>query len=211
MNISEQQVMNIVNEVVAEMTGQKRIPIEASARHVHLSQADVDALFGKGHQLTPKRDLSQPGQFLCEERVNLVGPNGSFHRVAVLGPARPDSQVEISRTDARTLGVKPPVRESGDVTGSPGIVMVGTQGVAHINQGVIVARNHIHMDSTDAARLGVEDQQLVSVKVNGNRPVTFHNVVVRVKDSFALSMHIDFDEANTVELDADTYGELIIE
>ena len=211
MNISEQLVTKIVNEVVAEMTSSKRVPIEASARHVHLSQADVDLLFGKGHQLTPKRDLSQPGQYLCEERINLVGPNGSFHKVAVLGPVRPESQVEISRTDARVLGVKPPVRESGDIASSPGATLVGTKGVAHIKQGVIVARNHIHMTSADATRMNVEDKQLVSVKVDGIRPVTFHNVVVRVKDSFKLSMHIDFDEANTVELGKNASGELIIE
>ena len=211
MNISEQQIRDIINKVASQLAGSSLIPIEASARHVHLCQADVDLLFGEGHQLTPKRELSQPGQYLCEERVSLIGPNGSFQKVAVLGPARPESQVEISRTDARTLGLKPPVRQSGDTDNSPGLVLVGDKGLSRIDHGVIVARNHIHMMPEDAARLGVEDKQLVSVKVNGNRPVTFHNVVVRVKDSFRLSMHIDFDEANAVELGADAHGELVLD
>ncbi|CAM3598159.1 phosphate propanoyltransferase [Parendozoicomonas haliclonae] len=209
MNISEQQIQQVISKVMAEMNGAHLVPIEASARHVHLSQADVDLLFGEGHQLTPSRELSQPGQYLCEERISVIGPKGSFQNVAVLGPVRPDSQVEISRTDARTIGVNAPIRESGDVAGTPGLVLVGPKGVSRIESGVIVARNHIHMTSADAAAMGVQDKQLVSVKVGGERPVTFHNVVVRVKDSFALAMHIDYDEANAVELGRDTKGEVI--
>ena len=209
MNISEQQIQQVISKVMAEMAGTHLVPIEASARHVHLSQADVDLLFGEGYQLTPKRELSQPGQYLCEERISLIGPKGSFQNVAVLGPVRPDSQVELSRTDSRTIGVKAPIRESGDVAGTPGLVMVGPKGVARIESGVIVARNHIHMTSADALRMGVQDKELVSIKVGGDRPVTFHNVVVRVKDSFALAMHIDYDEANAVELARDAQGELV--
>ena len=211
MNISEQQVQQIITRVMAEMDGTYRIPIEASARHVHLSQEDIGLLFGEGYQLTPQRDLSQPGQYLCEERISVIGPKGSFKNVAVLGPARPDSQVEISRTDARAVGVKAPVRESGDTHDSPGLVLVGPKGVSRIQHGVIVARNHIHMTCADAKRMGVEDKQLVSVKVDGERPVTFHHVVARVKDSFALAMHIDYDEANAVELAPGTNGELVLD
>lgn len=211
MNISEKQITDIVNQVLSVIAGGRQVPIETSARHVHLSQCDVERLFGVGHQLSPKRPLSQPGQYLCEERVNLVGVSGSFYNVAVLGPVRTETQVEISKTDSRTLGIKPPVRESGDIAGSPGIAIVGSKGLAYINTGVIVARNHIHMTSLDATRIGVKDKQLVSVKVNGCRPVTFHDVIVRVKDSYSLSMHIDFDESNAVGLKAEAVGDLIID
>ncbi len=211
-SISEDVLKQIIDQVIIECTvqsGKKEIPIESSARHVHLCQRDVDALFGKGHQLTPKRELSQPGQFLCEERVTVIGSKGTFNHVAVLGPVRPESQVEVSRTDARQLGVKAPLKESGDIEDSPGLFLHSGKGMVQLEKGVIIARNHIHMTRSDAARLGVCDKQEVDVKVETDRPVTFHKVLVRVKDSFSLAMHIDFDEANAISLPAGAKGELI--
>lgn len=223
--VNEQLLKQIVNQVIVECTAQtlssleaesskKEIPVETSARHVHLCQKDVEALFGPGHQLTPARELSQPGQFLCEERVTVIGPKGTFENVAVLGPARPESQVEISRTDARQLGVNAVLKESGDIAGTPGAFLYSAlgnrQGMVQLDKGVIVARNHIHMTTADALRLGVLDKQEVDVRIETDRPVTFHKVLVRVKDSFALAMHIDFDEANAVGLPANAKGELIV-
>ncbi|WBA81388.1 phosphate propanoyltransferase [Endozoicomonas sp. GU-1] len=222
--VNEELLKQIVDQVIVECAaqtlssaeaecGKKEIPIEASARHVHLCQKDVEALFGAGHQLTPVRELSQPGQFLCEERVTVIGPKGTFEKVAVLGPARPESQVEISRTDARQLGVNAPLKESGDIAGSPGIFLYSSadnkQGMVQLHKGVIIARNHIHMTTADALRLGVKDKQEVDVRVETDRPMTFHRVLVRVNDSFSLAMHIDFDEANAVGLSANAKGELI--
>ena len=223
MNIfkNEQLLQQIVDQVILECTanginsaqtdsGKKEIPIETSARHIHLCQSDVEALFGSGHQLTPKRDLSQPGQYLCEERVSVIGPKGTLDNVAILGPARPESQVEVSRTDARQLGINAPLRESGDIAGSPGAFLHSEKGMVQLQAGVIVARNHIHMTPADARRLGVKDKQEVDVSVATDRPLTFQRVLVRVKDGFALAMHIDFDEANAVDLTTGVKGELII-
>ena len=170
--------------------------VETSARHIHLSTADIETLFGAGATLHNKKDLSQPGQFACEEKVQLVGPKGSL-MVSVLGPARKDTQVELSFTDARTLGLKDvPVRESGDVAGTPGIKLVGPAGEVDLAQGVIIAKRHIHMTTADAAAFGVSDKEIVSVKLDTARPLIFGDVVVRVSDSYALAMHIDTDEAN---------------
>ncbi len=218
--VNEQLLKEIIDQVIVECTAQtlssleaesskKEIPVETSARHVHLCQKDVEALFGVGHQLTPARELSQPGQYLCEERVTVIGPKGSFENVAVLGPARPESQVEISRTDARQLGVNAVLKESGDISGTPGVFLYSGKGMVQLDKGVIVARNHIHMTTADAQRLGVQDRQEVDVRIETDRPVTFHRVLVRVKDSFSLAMHIDFDEANAVGLPANAKGELI--
>ncbi|MBO5778794.1 MAG: phosphate propanoyltransferase [Clostridia bacterium] len=170
--------------------------VETSARHIHLSTADIETLFGAGAVLHNKKDLSQPGQFACEEKVQLVGPKGSL-MVSVLGPARKDTQVELSFTDARTLGLKDvPVRESGDVAGTPGIKLVGPAGEVELAQGVIIAKRHIHMTTADAAAFGVADKEIVSVKLDTARPLIFGDVVVRVSDTYALAMHIDTDEAN---------------
>ena len=218
--VNEQLLKEIIDQVIVECTAQtlssleaesskKEIPVETSARHVHLCQKDVEALFGAGHQLTPARELSQPGQYLCEERVTVIGPKGTFENVAVLGPARPESQVEISRTDARQLGVNAVLKESGDISGTPGTFLYSGKGMVQLDKGVIVARNHIHMTTADAQRLGVRDKQEVDVRIETDRPVTFHRVLVRVKDSFSLAMHIDFDEANAVGLPANAKGELI--
>lgn len=184
------------------------IPVELSARHVHLSEKDALALFGG--PLTHARDLSQPGQFLCKERVRLIGPRGVMDNVAILGPVRGQSQVEISRTDARTLGVAAPVRQSGDVAGTPGIILASQSGIVGIEQGVIVAARHIHMTPADAARFGVADRDMVSVSLEtADRPVVFEDVLVRVSDRFRLAMHIDADEGNSAGWTKEAAGYIV--
>ena len=184
--------------------------VETSARHVHLSEADIETLFGKGHTLTHKKDLSQPGQYACEERVTLVGPKKPIANVIILGPARKATQVELSFTDARTLGVSAPVRESGDVAGSAGCKIVGPAGEIDLTEGVIVAKRHIHMTPDDAAKFGVADKEIVSVKLDSNgRKTVFGDVVVRVNPTFALAMHIDTDEANAACAFGEFYGEIV--
>ena len=175
---------------------EKSFLVEVSARHLHLTQEDVEKLFGAGKQLTYVRDLSQPGQFVCEERVEIVGPKRSIANVVILGPVRPASQVEVSMTDCFTLGVVGPVRESGDLEGSAPIKLKGPAGEVDLPQGLIVAKRHIHMTPEDAQRLGVEDKEIVQVKVQTDRPVIFGDCVVRVSPKFALAMHVDTDEAN---------------
>ena len=189
---------------------QRIIKIETSARHVHLSEKDLKTLFGEGGKLTPKRELSQPGQYLSEERVTIVGPKGKFERTAILGPTRPDTQVEVSLTDARALGVEAPVRESGDVKGSSGIKIVGPCGEVDIPEGVIIAKRHIHFTPEDAAAFGLQDKQIVKVKVGGPRALTFDEVVVRVSPKFQTYMHIDFDEANAAAINGVVEGEVLI-
>ena len=170
------------------------VEVEASGRHVHLTEADAMTLFG--HPLTEDRPLSQPGQYVCRERVTLVGPKGSLGRVAVLGPARKESQVEISRTDAVALGVDAPVRLSGDVQGTPGITLQGSQGQVRLDRGVMVARRHIHMTPQDAARHGLQSGDEIAVRCLSARPLILEGVSVRVSPDFATRVHIDFDEAN---------------
>ena len=182
--------------------------VETSARHVHLTAETVETLFGKGHTLTNKKDLSQPGQFACEEKVTVVGPKGSL-KASVLGPTRPADQVELSLTDARTIGVVAPVRESGDIAGSLGCKLVGPCGEVEISEGVIAAKRHIHMTPEDAEKLGVSDKEIVSVKLDTERALTFSNVVVRVNKNFALAMHIDTDEANAACAVGAVYGEIV--
>lgn len=177
------------------------IPIAVSGRHIHLTQETVEALFGKGYQLTEKAPLSQPGQFACNEQVTIVGPKNELERVRVLGPTRPKNQLEISRTDEFFLGVDAPVRASGKVENTPGIKLVGPVGAYHMQDGVICAWRHIHMTPEDAQSFGVEDKDIVDVEVsNGVRPLTFGNVLVRVSPKYKLEMHIDTDEANAAEL-----------
>ena len=189
---------------------ENKVLVETSARHVHLTEEHIEILFGKGHTLTHKKDLSQPGQFACEERVTLVGPKKQIPNVIILGPARPATQVEVSFTDARTLGVDAPVRESGDVKGSAGCKIVGPEGEVEIAEGVIVAKRHIHLTPEDAASLGVEDKQIVSVKIeNDSRSTIFGDVVCRVSPKFAPAMHIDTDEANASCAFGKVYGEII--
>ena len=185
-----------------------KILVETSARHVHLSQEAIDTLFGKGYTLTNKKDLSQPGQFACEEKVEVIGPKGSL-KMSILGPARPASQVEISLSDARTLGVKAPVRESGDIANTPGCTIKVGDNVVEIAEGVIVAKRHIHMTPADAAELGVSDKEIVKVKLDTGRPLIFDDVVVRVSDKFALAMHVDTDECNAAGAAGEVYGEIV--
>lgn len=175
---------------------EKSFLVEVSARHVHLSKEDVAVLFGEGKQLTYVRDLSQPGQFVCEERVDIVGPKRTIANAVILGPERKESQVEVSLTDCFTLGAIGPVRESGDLDGSAPITLKGPAGELKLEKGLIVAKRHIHMTPEDAERLGVSDKQIVKVKVDTERPLIFDDVVVRVSPSYALAMHVDTDEAN---------------
>lgn len=177
----------------------KLVPVGLSNRHCHLSQADIDVLFGKGYELTKFKDLSQPGQFACEEKIEVVGPKGSY-KMRVLGPARSVSQVEVSITDGFTLGIKPPVKGSGSLEGTPGAKLVGPKGEVEIECGVIAAARHIHMTPADAEKLGVEDKQLVSVRFGGERAVVFENVLCRVNKDFALEFHADIDEGNAAGL-----------
>ena len=170
-----------------------KLPIALSNKHVHLSQADVDALFGEGYQLTPFKPLSQPGQYACEEKVTVVGPKGQ-QTMRVLGPVRPESQVEVSLADARGLGLAVPVRQSGDVEGTPAFKLVGPKGEVECEKGIIVAARHIHMSLEDAEKFGVKDKDVVSVKTEGLRGLTFHNVLVRASEKIPIEMHVDIEE-----------------
>ncbi len=176
------------------------IPVGISNRHVHVSQADLETLFGPGYQLTELRPLSQPGQFAAQEVVTLVGSKGQIAKVRILGPARPVTQVEISQTDAIKLGVSAPVRDSGDLEGSPGLTLVGPHGAVTLEQGVILACRHIHMTPADAEHFGVQDKQRVDIKTFGERAVVFEDVLVRVSATYALELHLDTDEANAALL-----------
>ncbi len=188
----------------------QEVLIETSARHVHVTQAALEALFGEGHALTPKKALSQPGQFACEERVRVVGPRGEFPSVSILGPVRPASQVELSISDARSIGVCAPVRESGDIAGSGGCKLIGPKGEVTLDEGVIVAKRHIHATPADAERFGLKDRQIVGVRVGGEgRSLAFGDVVVRVNPNFALAMHVDTDESNAGMVVPGTVGEIL--
>ena len=189
--------MNVsVERLAAEIVGLLTIEMEASGRHIHLSRAHVEALFGPGYQLTPVKDLSQPGQFACKERVTLVGPRGELKNVVVLGPERGESQVEISLTDAVSLGITPPVRQSGDIAGTPGLTVRCGERLITLDHGLIAAQRHIHMTPEDAGRRGVKDGQVVRLKTFTARPLVFDDVVVRVSPKFSTVVHLDYDEAN---------------
>ena len=186
-----------------------KILVEVSARHIHLTKEHVAILFGEGYELTPKKYLSQPGQFACEEKVRVVGPRGEL-KMSVLGPERKDSQVEVSLTDARTLGVEALVRESGDIEGTNGVKVIGPNGEVDLDKGVIAAKRHIHMTPEDAKRYGVENGEIVNVKVETEgRSLVFGDTVIRVSDKYALAMHIDTDEANAACIKGSAMGELV--
>jgi putative phosphotransacetylase len=176
------------------------IPIAASNRHIHLSKIALERLFGRGYQLQKLKDLSQPGQFAAKETVTLIGPKGKLMKVRVLGPARGDTQAEISLTDGFAIGQVPPIRDSGDIEGTPGITIQGPKGQLKLNKGLICAARHIHMHTSDAERFQVENGERVQVKVSGDRGLTFDNVLIRVSDRYALEMHIDIDEANAAQI-----------
>lgn len=186
--------------------GVRQVPVEVSARHVHLTQEAVECLYGPGHTLQEKRNLSQPGEFLSEERVKIVTAKGEFSNVAVLGPVRSAVQVELSMTDSKALGLKAPVNLSGDLTNAENVVLIGPKGIYRAEGAAIVAKSHIHMTTKDAADFGVHDGQVVRVQLQSARPATLDDVIIRVKDSFALAMHIDFDEANAAGVSGDTTG-----
>lgn len=178
----------------------REIPLGVSNRHVHLSPEDVEKLFGAGHELTPMRDLSQPGQFACQETVTIVGPKGSIHGVRILGPARGATQVEISRTDGFALGVHAPVRMSGDIEGTPGLVLVTAKGTVMLEKGVIVAKRHVHMSPEEAEEFQVKDGDTLILATQSDRPIIYPDVVVRVHPRFALDFHVDLDEGNAANL-----------
>jgi acetate kinase len=187
-----------------QRVGGHAIPVGVSVRHVHLTRADCDLLFGAGYELTERRPVSQPGQFVCRETVDLVGPKGEIERVAIINPLRQQTQVELARTDAIVLGVNPPLRESGKLEGTPGLTLRGPKGSVAIAHGVILAQRHVHMHPDDAKRIGVKDKDIIRVRVDGDRETVFGDVVVRVSDQFALDMHLDTDEANGAGLTNDS-------
>ncbi len=210
--IARETIRTLTNENVSQMIRnqqEKSIPIEVSSHHVHLSQSDVNALFRLGYKLTKSFDLSQPGQFACEETVALIGPKGRVERVRVLGPLRKQSQVEISMTEEYSLGIKAPIRASGDLEGSPGLTLEGLQGTCELSQGVVCAFRHIHMSPADALYFGVRDRDILMVIVRGERTLTFGDVLVRVSPDFKLAMHIDTDEANAANIRTGMEGYLI--
>ena len=204
-----QIIERIANEIVNELKEKLFIPVEASGRHIHLSRADANSLFGEGYQFTKVKDLSQPGQYACKERVTVTGPKGSIHKVIVLGPERKQSQMEVSLTDALALGIKAPVRQSGDTKGSPGITVTNGSRSVTLAEGIIVAKRHIHMTPEDAQKFNVKDGEIVKVKVSGSRPVIFEDTVVRVSKDFRTYMHIDYDEANACGYNKDSWGIIV--
>ncbi len=188
----------------------KEVLVEISARHVHVSEEHLEILFGKGYKLTPKKDLSQPGQFACEERVTVVGSKRELKGVSILGPCRKATQVELSLTDARSIGVSAPIRESGDTAGSGACKLVGPCGEVELTEGVIAAKRHIHMTPEDAEKYGITDTQIVSVKIpTEGRALVFGDVVARVSPSYALAMHLDTDEANAAGIPGSCIGEIL--
>ncbi|TYR78907.1 phosphate propanoyltransferase [Priestia megaterium] len=198
--MNQKAIQTIVQEVVQQLsnTTSKRqaVPMAVSARHCHLSQQDVQALFGEDYGLTKKADLSQPGQFAANETITIVGPRGSIENVRILGPARNMSQVEVSKTDSFKLGLKPPLRESGDIKNSAPITLVGPKGSLYKKEGLIIAKAHIHMTPEDAKLYGVENGEYVRITSQNERPITLEHVLIRVSPTYKLEMHIDTDEAN---------------
>ncbi|WP_423230177.1 phosphate propanoyltransferase [Eubacterium oxidoreducens] len=194
----EELIKKVVDNVIKQLQefDEMKIPIGVSNRHVHVSRQDLDILFGKGYELTKRADLGQPGQFAAEETVTVRGPKGEFQKVRILGPVREQSQVEISLTDGFQLGVKAPIKESGQLDGTPGVTLIGPRGMVDMPQGTIVALRHIHMTPEQASRMGLKDKDIVEVETYGERAGVLGNVLVRVSDKYALEMHVDIDEAN---------------
>lgn len=211
--MDRQNLDQIVNEVITQLNQQEKssgIPIGVSARHCHLDKDALEALFGKGSELTKKADLSQPGQFAANETITIVGPSGSIERVRILGPLRRMTQVEVSQTDAFKLGLRPPIRESGNIDGSSPITLVGPSGSIYLDEGLIIAQAHIHMGTEDAKSNGVLDGDYVRVRINKpSRPIQFEKVLIRVSPKYKLEMHIDTDEANAGAVKSGQQGTLI--
>ena len=196
-----------MEELVEAVLERIFVPLEASGRHVHLTEDQAQTLFG--HGLTPERELSQPGQYLCRERVSVLGPKGEFRNVAVLGPARKEAQVEISLTDGKTLGITPPVRLSGYIKNSPGCTLVGPMGKVELTQGVIAAQRHIHLTPEEGKRFGVTDKQVVKLQSFTARPCIFEDVVVRISPDYAAAVHLDYDEANGCGFRKGDFGRIL--
>lgn len=192
--MTDNYLQELVKKVVQDIL--EGIPVEVSARHIHLSQEHLELLFGKDYQLTPMRPLSQPGQFAAQETVTLVNSAGVLQDVRILGPSREHTQVELAFSDARKLGLRPPVRESGNISGSPGIVIIGPKGFVEIKEGVIVACRHLHATPEDSKRLGIKDGDIIEVEVTGDRPGILGGIIVRVSNQYDLALHLDVDEAN---------------
>ncbi|WP_153731072.1 phosphate propanoyltransferase [Sporosarcina obsidiansis] len=213
--MNQQLIEQIVGEILGQLgknptqLPERAVPIAVSARHVHLQPEHVEVLFGAGYELTQRSELSQPGQFAANETVMIAGPKSSIERVRILGPVRKATQVEVSWTDAMKLGVKPPLRESGNIEGSAPITLIGPKGSVHIEQGLIIAQSHIHMGPSDAVRFGVQDGEYVTVEADGVRPISFRNVRIRVNERYRLEMHIDTDEANAGFITQGTIGRLV--
>ncbi len=186
-----------------------KVPIEISARHIHLSQKDLERLFGRGYQLTKARDLSQPGEFSAKETVKLIGSKASFAQVRIVGPIRKNTQVEVTVTEARALGIKPPLRVSGQVKKSASAILKGPEGQVKLKEGVIIAQRHLHLSPLEAKKFGLKNNQKVSVKIKGERSATFHEVVVRASRQYKKACHLDTDEANSAGMKKCGYGELI--
>ena len=195
-------------EIAQQIISQLFVELEASGRHVHVTQAQAHVLFG--HLLTPKRELSQPGQFLANERVTVIGPKGRFENVAVLGPEREAGQVELSLTDTKTLGIPAPVRMSGDIADTPGVILQGQMGTISLREGAIVAKRHIHITPEDAKRMAVADKQVVRLQVYTDRPLIFDDVVVRVSPNFQTRVHLDYDEANACGFQNGDLGRILL-
>ncbi len=201
-DITQEQLVSLVTQAVqAQLHLQSRqVPVGISMRHIHLSRREVDALFGRTYQLTPLRPLSQPGQFACQECLDVIGPKGVLHKVRILGPERSSPQVELAQTDCRTIGVNAPVRSSGHVEGTPGILLQGPRGVLSLSQGVIIADRHLHMSTAQAAAFGLADGDTVRVRIDGGKPGILDGILVRAGKQYELDLHLDTDDANAFQL-----------
>lgn len=197
-NITQEQLAAIVAEAVRKELEKRsrQVPVGISVRHIHLSRADVDRLFGRNYQLTPKKSLSQPGQYACEECLDVIGPKGELKKVRILGPERSASQIELAQTDCRNIGIAAPVRSSGKTAGTPGVTLRGPLGEVAIPEGVIIADRHLHMSEADAAAFGLQDGDHVRIQIDGEKPGILGNVLVRAGSSHALDLHIDTDDGN---------------
>ena len=201
-DITQEQLVSLVTQAVqAQLRLQDRqVPVGISMRHIHLSRREVDALFGRTYQLTPLRPLSQPGQFACQECLDVIGPKGVLHKVRVLGPERSAAQVELAQTDCRAIGINAPVRSSGSTDGTPGVLLQGPKGVLSLPQGVIIADRHLHMNPAQAAAFGLADGDIVRVRVDGGTPGILDGVLVRAGERYELDLHLDTDDANAFQL-----------
>lgn len=186
-----------------------KVPVGLSNKHLHLTEEHIGILFGKGHKLTPKKDLGQPKQYAAEEKVDIVGPKGTLKGIRVLGPARPETQVELAMTDARGIGIKAPIRESGKLDGTPGCKLIGPEGEVELEKGVIIALRHVHLSPLQAKDAGVNDKDIVSLKVEGERGLIFDNVLIRSGDTHEREAHLDTDEGNAAGLGPDATAEII--